>query len=274
MNYHSNEWIEEKLNDHYNESKDYFNRKNIVGIFVQGSQNYGLDYEDSDIDTKLIVLPTLSDIIYNKKPVSTTHIRENDEHIDFKDIRLYMDTFKKQNLNFLEILFTDYKIINPVYADEWNILVENRELIAHMDIKRAIKSMQGIAHEKYFALEHRFPSSFFAIEKFGYSPKQLHHLVRVRNYLIDYISGKSYKDCLVPDNETSKFLVEVKKGLFTHDEAKHLADKTIQEVDDICNKYINENEFKINEEAVKILEDVQYKIMYKCIYNEVKNSKI
>ena len=108
MNFHTDDWIMDKLRSHYSEAKTYFDEKNIVGIFIQGSQNYGLDYEDSDIDTKLIVLPTLSDIIYNKKPVSTTHVRENDEHIDFKDIRLYVQTFRKQNLNFLEILFTDY----------------------------------------------------------------------------------------------------------------------------------------------------------------------
>ena len=30
-----------------------------VGLFLQGSQNYKLDYESSDIDTKAIVLPQL-----------------------------------------------------------------------------------------------------------------------------------------------------------------------------------------------------------------------
>ena len=35
--------------------KQYFDENSIVGIFLQGSQNYGLDYEGSDIDTKLII---------------------------------------------------------------------------------------------------------------------------------------------------------------------------------------------------------------------------
>lgn len=29
-----------------------------VGLFLQGSQNYNLDYEGSDIDTKAIMLPS------------------------------------------------------------------------------------------------------------------------------------------------------------------------------------------------------------------------
>ena len=92
--------------DHYKEASDYFDDNQIVGCFLQGSQNYQLDLPSSDVDTKLIVVPSFKDIALNRKPVSTTHIRANEEHTDFKDIRLYMETFRKQNLNFLEILFT------------------------------------------------------------------------------------------------------------------------------------------------------------------------
>lgn len=67
-----------------------------VGLFLQGSQNYNLDYEGSDIDTKAIMLPSFSDFVLNAKPLSTTHIMENNEHVDFKDIRLMFDCIKKQ----------------------------------------------------------------------------------------------------------------------------------------------------------------------------------
>ena len=123
--------VKQSLYAHYKESLEYFDKRNIVGLFLQGSQNYGLAYENSDVDTKLIVLPNFNEIAFNKKPVSTTHIRENEEHIDFKDIRLYMQTFRKQNLNFLEILFTPYKIVNPDYAPYWDVLINHREDIAH-----------------------------------------------------------------------------------------------------------------------------------------------
>ena len=167
-NYHSDEWIMNGVREHYEEAKQYFDESRIVGIFYQGSANYGLDYENSDIDTKLIVTPTFEDIVFNKRPVSTTHVRANNEHIDFKDIRLYIETFRKQNVNFLEILFTPYKIVNPQYEQWWNRLIENREAIAHYDIHRAIKTMSGIALEKYQAMEHKYPSKVDIIEKYGY----------------------------------------------------------------------------------------------------------
>lgn len=118
MNYHSDEWIREQMKGHLEESLNYFEKDQIVGLFYQGSGNYGLDTETSDVDTKLIVVPSFRDIALNRRPVSTTHVRENNEHIDWKDIRLYMETFRKQNLNFLEILFTDYAFVNPIYEKQ------------------------------------------------------------------------------------------------------------------------------------------------------------
>ena len=170
------EKIMSRLREHYDESLQYFKEEQIVGCFLQGSQNYELDYEGSDVDTKLIVVPSFKDICLNKKPVSTTHVRANDEHTDLKDVRLYMETFRKQNLNFLEILFTDFYIINPMYAEQWSRLVQCREQIARMNKHRAVKSMKGIAMEKYHAMEHRYPAKVDIIDKYGYDGKQVSHL--------------------------------------------------------------------------------------------------
>lgn len=62
MNFHTDKWIMEQLREHYLEALTIFPKDKILGIFIQGSQNYGLDYSGSDIDTKCIVLPTLEDI--------------------------------------------------------------------------------------------------------------------------------------------------------------------------------------------------------------------
>ena len=189
-----NTMIMERVRQHFVEALKYFPEDRIVCIALQGSQNYDLDLPTSDVDTKLIVVPTFEDIALNKKPVSTTHVRDNDEHIDFKDIRLYVECFKKQNLNFLEILFTDYFIINPLYEKQWNRLIEAREQIARMNPYRAVKSMKGIALEKFHAMEHPYPTKLDLIEKYGYDGKQVHHLIRVDDYLTRYIKGESYKD--------------------------------------------------------------------------------
>lgn len=267
MNFHSDEWIMERLQEHYNEALEYFPEDRIVGIFLQGSQNYGLDYEYSDVDTKLIVTPTFEDIAMNLKPVSTTHVRENEEHIDFKDIRLYIQTFRKQNLNFLEILFTPYKIVNPTYEEQWNRLIEYNEEIARYNPYLAVKSMKGIAMEKYHAMEHEYPSKIEILAKFGYDPKQLHHLFRVEEYLERYINGEPYKDCLI--SKQSEYLKAVKTGCHTLGDARWMGKVAIDRIEQMCNEFTNKIPNEYDTEVDALLDDVQLNIMRIAIKKDI-----
>ena len=263
------EKIMSRLREHYDESLNYFKEEQIVGCFLQGSQNYGLDYEGSDIDTKLIVVPDFKDICLNKKPVSTTHVRANDEHTDWKDVRLYMETFRKQNLNFLEILFTDFYIINPMYAEQWNRLVQHREQIARMNPFRAVKSMKGIAMEKYHAMEHEYPSKVDVLAEWGYDPKQLHHLLRVEEYLDRYIDGEKYEDCLRP--HCPEYLVSVKRGRYNLDSARVIAKTAIDNVTRIADVFCSQTSDKEDESMRELLEDVSYEIMKISVEKELTN---
>lgn len=263
--------IMKRLQEHYDEALEYFPENRIVGIFLQGSQNYGLDYEGSDIDTKLIVVPSLEDIVLNKKPVSTTHVRANDEHIDFKDVRLYMDTFRKQNLNFLEILFTPFKIVNPMYADEWNRLVGAREEIARMNEFRAVKSMKGIALEKFHAMEHRYPSKIDIIDEYGYDGKQVSHLIRVDDYLERYIKGERYESCLRPTDSKRDEIMKFKLlKYFSLAEAQVRALQVKAHVEKIADEFCEGKEEYEKPEMKELLESVQTNIMKAAIRKELE----
>ncbi len=271
MNYHDNIWISQKMKEHLQEAKETLKDRPIVVLACQGSQNYGLDYVDSDFDTKCITVPTFKEIALNKKALSTTHVRENNEHIDLKDIRLYIQTFRKQNLNFLEILFTPYYVC-PMnnftnFYNEWGKLIDNREKIAHMNPLRGFASMKGIAAEKYHALEHHYPSRMHMIEKFGYDPKQLHHLLRIDEFMKRFYNGESYENCLISDYPD--YLIDIKKGLFNLEEARDIANTTMQEIDNLYNKAKTILNNKEDKESVELLEDVSYNIMKRSIQNEL-----
>ena len=266
--------IFQRLQEDYDESLQYFPEEQIVGVFLQGSQNYGLDYEGSDVDTKLIVVPSFKDVCLNKKPVSTTHVRANDEHTDWKDVRLYMETFRKQNLNFLEILFTDFYIVNPMYAEQWQRLVTKREEIARMNVHRAVKSMKGIALEKYHAMEHRYPTKADIIDKFGYDGKQVSHLIRVDDYLERYINGESYLSCLHP-TETKRERIMEYKLLDKIDletarvEAKEYLDHAVAIADAFCEGKKDEEDASMRD----LLEDVSYNIMKIAVERELRKKR-
>jgi len=265
MNFHSDEWILDRVKEHLEEAKTLVPRTHLVGIFLQGSQNYGLDYEGSDIDTKCIITPTFKEIALARKPKSTTHIRANDEHIDLKDIRLYIQTFRKQNLNFLEILYTPYAFFpNAVFRSEWQRLVDHREEITHYDPVRSVKSMMGIASEKYFAMEHHYPARMTWIEKFGYDPKQLHHLLRVSEYLDRYLAGEPYGDCLL--TKQAEYLKDVKQGLYSLEDAREIGTKTYNAIHEKCDTFIEAHKNdSVNHYVDDLFDDVAYMIMKESV---------
>ena len=255
---------------HYFESLHYFSEDQVVGCFLQGSQNYGLAYKGSDVDTKLIVVPSFKDVCLNKKPVSTTHVRANDEHTDWKDVRLYIETFRKQNLNFLEILFTPYFILNPMYEEQWMRLVAKREEIARMNEFRAVKSMKGIAMEKYHAMERRYPTKADIIDKYGYDGKQVHHLLRVDDYLTRYIAGESYESCLRPTSELVPRLMDYKHlDVISLEDAREEAKTVLAHVKTIADTFCAEHQDQENEEMRALLEDVSYNIMKIAVKKEL-----
>ena len=274
MNFHSDEWIMDRVHEHAKEAATLVPEKHIVGVFLQGSQNYGLDYEGSDIDTKCIVTPTFKEIALASKPLSTTYIRPNDEHIDLKDIRLYIQTFRKQNLNFLEILYTPYFVMpNNCYRPYWELLVEMREGITHYDRVRSVKSMMGIASEKYHAMEHHYPSRMPWIEKYGYDPKQLHHLLRVAEYLDRYIAGEPYGDCLI--SKQPEYLQDVKMGYYNLEKAREIANKTYADIHEKCDEFVeaHKNDF-MSKSIDLLLDEVAYKIMKESVVQDLGDSNV
>lgn len=254
------ERIMKRVKEHY----DYLKQKGyeIVFLALQGSQNYGLDVYDedymSDVDTKAVVLPSLEDFVYNRQPVSTTIVLENNEHIDVKDVRVMFDTYKKQNVNFIETLFTKFKIINSKYMDLIEPLFENREEIAHINVNQALRCMAGMSMEKLKAMEHPYPTIIDKIEKYGYDPKQLHHIFRMNDFIKKYASGKPYEKCLIPDNK--EFLIDIKKGCYSLEEARRKAEEYDENTKMIKDENVTPEDI-INQKGIDILNKVKYDLL-------------
>lgn len=259
--------ILDRVDEHLGEALQFYHENQVVCIALQGSQNYGLQIPGSDVDTKLILTPSLNDLIFNRQPVSTTHIRTNNEHTDWKDIRLMFQTFRKQNLNFIEILFSPWIITNRSYLSEWSILVQNKELIAQYNPMAAIKTMRGIAMEKYHAMEHPYPSKLDILAKYGYDCKQLHHLLRVEEFIERYGNCEPYGECL--HSNRSQYLIDVKQNFYNLEEARIVADKAIKHVNELYDEFKGIVRDKPLQAADDLLNEVQEQIMRKAIEMEL-----
>lgn len=241
---------------------------NVLGVFLQGSQNYQLDYEGSDIDTKAIIIPSFEDFVLNKKPVSTTLIRDDNSHIDLKDIRLMHDCFRKQNINFIEILFTKYKYINPEYTTLYQPMFDNNEKIAHYNNYAAINCIAGMVYEKHKAMEHPYPTLKDKIEKYGYDNKQLHHIVRCEEFLNRYISGVPYAECLIPTEP--QHLINIKaEYLYSLEEARQMANNIEYAVKVTKQMYMDTHEVAIDHEVDAIMNDVLISVLKYAFKKEI-----
>lgn len=244
---------------------------NVLGIFLQGSQNYELSYEGSDIDTKAIIIPSFEDFVLNKKPVSTTLILPSNEHIDLKDIRLMHECFRKQNINFIEILFTKYKILNPEYENLYQPMFDNNERIAHYNNYAAVNCIAGMVYEKHKAMEHPYPTLKDKIEKYGYDNKQLHHILRYEEFLNRYIKGVPYEECLI--STTPQYLINVKaRYIYTLDEARLIASDVERNIKLTKQCYMDKNPFVIDTEVDEIMNNVLVDVLKYAFKQEVADN--
>ena len=158
------------------------------------------------------------------------------------------------DINFVEILFTDYFILNPGYQDLWMNLKERAEDIARYDIKAALNCIAGMAFEKQKALTHPYPSTMDKIEKYGYDAKQLHHILRLQEFIDRYIKGEKYSDCLKSKN--IKYLIRVKKNLYSLEDAKVIADFTVTNIKKTKDKYLETHYQYPNDELKDFMNSV------------------
>ena len=275
MPYKNDTDINKRLHEHLLYYLDTYDKDWFV-ICAQGSMNYGVMDEESDVDSKVLLIPQLEDIIFNRKPISNTlEMPDNNEHVDCKDVREYFKIFRKSNINFVEILFTDYWIVNNKYQDLWLTLRKNAESLARMNRFAAVSCMGGMAHEKFKGMTHEYPSRMHVIEKFGYDPKQLSHLVRIFYFVQMYINGIPYKDCIYPKEESIRnFLLQLKRdgnGL-DKQSAIDFASATVDSIDKIVTKFRLDHDNHIDEEMDELLDSVLYNIMCRSLKEQLNKN--
>ena len=196
-NVEKREKIYARVKEHY----DYLRFKGyeVVCTCLQGSQNYGLDeYSEeymSDVDTKSIILPSLDDFINAVPPKSETIVLPNNEHAEIKDIRVMFEMFKKMNISYIELLYSDYVVINPAWEDYIQILFSQRDSIAAHNRNQFLRCIAGMAMEKRKALCHPYPSIIDKVMKYGYDGKQLSHCARLAEFIGKYVGGVPLEGC-------------------------------------------------------------------------------
>ena len=229
------------LKTHINECIKQFSPDQVVMVSLVGSQNYNLDTRTSDYDSKCCILPSWKDIILAHQPYSHTHILENGEHIDFTDFREMMKILKKQNINFLEQLFSSQYYVNEIYGNEIEQLRNHREEIAHYNPCKCVQTMAGIAKSKESRIFRKLSEEKNAdFDKYGYHPKELMQLMRIEEFLKRYIDGVPFEQCLRTEQRNE--LLRIKTGLFTKGVAERYTEESVAHVKEMEKSFLASHE--------------------------------
>ena len=188
----------ERLEAHYDAATKKYGENAVLGVFLYGSQNYNCHTDASDVDTKCILIPNLN--ILACHPYEVKHLSVDEEICECMSIQHMVANWKKQNINFVEIMFTPYCLINPLYQETWNSFMNIfAERVARYDVYKAILSMANQALHTY----KQNPNDF----------KKQMNMMRIRASLHRIVCPNvSYWNCIHFSDECGDTLREIRKS--------------------------------------------------------------
>lgn len=147
-----------------------------------------------------------------------------------------------------------------------------------MHVNQFLRCIVGMSGNKYKALEHPYPTLIDKIEKWGYDEKQLLHIVRLNDFVKQYLSGRPIKACFTPKKSTLKFIRRIREHKYTLEQARRIAYKydtnTKKKVDGFISnnsdKYLKSNSEWLDKIVTQILKQSLTKELMEGVKSETK----
>ena len=257
--------IQSALNYWHDRLSKEYGEDHILNIALYGSQNYLLDTPNSDVDVKAIYVPSLKEAVINSKRISLELHNEENEHCELKDIREMCKMYVKQNINFLETLFTDYRWDNPHYSIISQEFKNYSDILVKHNIDYGIKSTCGQAlHTIRFIIQER-------------NNKKLAKVIHLYLYLNKWLSKKyTYKECIeVSDQEkffhynAKELLLKLKTDNFFIDDIDIIIFLQTYFSDTLNNQFFNKELIKTSKRHNNLINGLN-SIAYEAIYRYCK----
>lgn len=169
--------------------------ENFIGIFLYGSQNYGLDDQNSDKDAILLV---------RNFSQETKKIKVQQGIVKIYTLKRFLSQIKKGDLECYEILYTQHCFINPQYVEIFNNFVQEFSQCVNMDrIKRSLSLKLR---------EHLMGIMWIPSNQNGskYHKKRVYQSYRVSEQLKRIINGETLRDTFIYPKQGREKLLKIK----------------------------------------------------------------
>jgi hypothetical protein len=100
--------------DYKDIQKDFPNNR-ILGTFLIGKANFGEANESKDLRTVTIILPTINNIVINGGYIMYAKYNKQGGRIECIDFRKLYDLINEEREDYVQILYTEFSIFNPLY---------------------------------------------------------------------------------------------------------------------------------------------------------------
>ena len=133
---------------HYDAICERYGEDNVFCVFLYGSQNYGIDIQDSDIDTKAVILLPEEELFWR---------HSIDTHIYFKpsgvcqilDLVTFVKNLLSYDLTLLEVFISKHVIVNPKYEHFFEELKLLERELFDRDHKSFLRELMNLAKEDW-----------------------------------------------------------------------------------------------------------------------------
>lgn len=233
----------------------------VEGIYLQGSQNYGTDHENSDVDSKMVIVPTIDSLLRGKKFSSEITLQGNVK-VSVKTFPEYAELFFKGNVNNLEMLFTPY-YTGGVLVDQ---VKPSREDIVQSVKRTMLDAAVGMMMQKRKSLLSGTVTTQPFVNVHGYDNKDAIHILRLGNLVRRTILGEKFEDVLIVEPEIKPFMLQLRNGEFDSEFVQNWSDKLIADT----KQRVDESGIKNDMERVSVLrkrvEDIYVEWYKECMY--------
>ena len=181
------------------EIKKQIGEDRLFGIFVIGPALYGIAEVTEQIKTIAGYIPTEDDL-YFSTPQRKDFVHADGSVTLLTDLRCLLSLFKEQDINIMESIFSDYRIINPRYEEDYiKYILNNKEVI--------------FKYEPYRRIDNAIARGLVAIDK-----KNFVEAARIRFACEEYVNGTSIADCICLKKDFHlRYLESISKGEFEPD---------------------------------------------------------
>ena len=177
--------------------EDKYPNYDVLGAFLYGSQNYNLDTENSDVDSIVVIIPSIKSLLYEKE-VSTTYEME-DHHIVVKDLKAFNKNLLTLSPMAVEPLFAQLKWINDKYKYIY-------QKFYHDNTQKIAMSCPAILYDKVRAMIKSMA------RKESLTGKQYVLCKRMIRLLQKLAEGKSYEEAMWFSDDEAVLMIDIKRS--------------------------------------------------------------